>query len=203
MEIRIGSKGKTIIERFFTDTLFAEARIIEDSRVDMRYLVTRREKAFLRKAENIELMVLVSLNSNEINLVELVTKLFKDFQLTDGEGKKFMQKKAFRVGWIMCSDSGGIYLWEALETPEHRRLQGAAHAFSIVNSVTGAVCFSPGAVENRRVGELLISLSEELKGSFAGQNMQDSRAKRKIESTISIFFIMLNARLSRMRARVK
>lgn len=198
MEIRMGSKGKTIIERFFTDTLFEQARIIEDSAVDMRYLVTKREKAFLRKAEKIELMVLVSLDSTEINFVELVTKLLKDFQLTDSQAKKALQKKVFRVGWIVCSDSGGIYLWEALETPEHRRLQGATHSFAVVNSVTAAVCFSPGAVENRYVGERLVSLSEDLKTSFTGENKQDFQSKREIESTVSIFFSILTSRLSRM-----
>lgn len=203
MEIRIGSKGKNLIEHFFIETLFKDAQIVRASSVDMRYIVTKRKKILLRNAQAIELMVLISLESNEINFVELVQKLLKDFYMTDRDGENKAQKKAFRVGWIVCSDSGGIYLWEALETAEHRRLQGAAHAFAVVNSVTAAVCFSPGALENRRVSERLISLSEELKGSFFGFADNQNRGKRQVESLLGSFFMILGHRLSRMRPELR
>ena len=203
MENRTGSKRITIIEGFFRETFFAKARIVENSPLDMRYLVTKRKTLFMRNAESIELMVLVSLESNEINFVELVKQLLIDFHFTDGQNERKLSKKSFRVGWIMCSDSGGIYLWEALETKEHRRLQGAAHAFTVVNSVTGAVCFTPGAIENRRVGDTLRLLSEKLKGSFFNNCEKQNKGKREVESVITDLYIIISQRLSRMRAAVK
>ncbi len=63
--------------------------------------------------------------------------------------------------WLVCSDRGGIYLYEAIATKENARSIPFRNGFVIINSGDGTVSFGPGHEKNgrfsRRMADLLDS----------------------------------------------
>lgn len=77
-------------------------------------------------------------------------------------GKKASGKRINLVDcdWFICSERGGIYLYEAIATPEHRSFAGMRNRFVVLNLGTGAVSFGPGDERNAAMSDRLSALLE-------------------------------------------
>ena len=51
--------------------------------------------------------------------------------------------------WLVCSPSGGIYLYELLDTASNRKRGVTRNRFVVVNTCDGTVSFGPGDGRNR------------------------------------------------------
>jgi hypothetical protein len=70
------------------------------------------------------------------------------------------RKSAARCEWFICSDRGGIYLHEAIDTKRHRSYSKWHSRFTVLNTGDGTVTLSPGHAKNR-------GLTDELKEILA------------------------------------
>ena len=57
--------------------------------------------------------------------------------------------------WLIASDHGGIYLHEAIDTKENRRLKSLSSRFVVMNTGDGAVSFGPGHRDNGAASETM------------------------------------------------
>ncbi len=83
------------------------------------------------------------------------------------------RKSAARCDWFICSDRGGIYLHEAIDTTQHRTYLKWHNRFTVLNTSDGTVTLSPGHAKNR-------GLTNELKDILvtAYQQPRDITIKR-------------------------
>lgn len=59
------------------------------------------------------------------------------------------RKSTARCDWFICSDRGGIYLHEAIDTKQHRAYLSWHNRFTVLNTSDGTVTLSPGHAKNR------------------------------------------------------
>lgn len=155
----------------FRESLFVDAREVTVNDARLRYVVTDSRSSFFGRdlffgrRRTYRVLVLAELASNEIHFQHLASKLIQALAIGTEE------KSFVRASWIVISQSGGIYLHEALNVPENRRVSGKLetfgksglavmrNSFAVVNALSGAVCLSPGAKENWMLSEQLRELN--------------------------------------------
>lgn len=121
---------------------------------ELRMLPVRLKPAFLGLANTVEAAAYVRLDTNEIAFREAADRILS------AVGDALPGKKGrIRCNWFVCSESGGIYLYEAIAVKDHTRFKNMINRFVVVNSINGTVSFGPGHIENtpysRRLAEVL------------------------------------------------
>lgn len=115
----------------------------------LRFRVNRARKGLLSPRYSFDVDAILTLAGTELNFQQGADALLEELAR---EGKTMGQ-----VGcrWIVCSDRGGIYLYEALATKENRRYRGMSNRFMVLDPLDGTISFGPGHLENRGHSEAL------------------------------------------------
>ncbi len=121
---------------------------------ELRMLPARFKPALFGLSNTVDVTAYVRLDTNEIAFREAAGRIMSAV----GEA---LSGKAGRIrcNWFVCSESGGIYLYEAIAVKEHIRGKNMINRFVVVNSINGTVSFGPGHLENapysRRLADVL------------------------------------------------
>lgn len=118
----------------------------------------------------LSLRTLVCLNGDEINFISMKNAILQQ-PLFEGTriGRIF-------CSWLVLSDRGGVYLYEALAQKEHLRCSGMTNRFLVINTEDGSFSFGPGHILNREYSETMQDLLSRIK------NIPPAVFTRKFES---------------------
>lgn len=120
-------------------------------------IVVSRRKQRITGRTIVFMRVLVCLRGNEINFYSMKTAVL---QHPDLAGERIHR---INCNWMVLSDHGGIYLYEALALKEQVRCSGMRNRFLVVNSEDGSFSFGPGHVLNREYTEIMQDLLARMK----------------------------------------
>jgi hypothetical protein len=126
---------------FSTDTAEVYCRII------------RTGKGLFRR--KLEVNALIAMKSDEINFHQVADTLLKTLLTVDSE-----KKAGVTCRWIVCSDRGGIYLFEAIATKDNITYKNLKSQFVVLNSLDGTVSFGPGHILNGRYSDRMREMIE-------------------------------------------
>jgi hypothetical protein len=134
---------------------FDAESLIDNRQYELRVKVIDRKRSFFHPFAAPGLSVLVILHTSEIPFQEMAGHINRHFVSGQIKGAQS------RCCWFICSDRGGIYLHESIETKENRKYLGMKNRFIVLNSGNGSVSFGPGHVRNRPVSERMRLLLEQ------------------------------------------
>lgn len=126
---------------FSTDTAEVYCRIIG------------RGKGLFRP--KMEANALLVMKSDEINFHQVADTLLKNLLTVDSE-----KKTEVTCRWIVCSDRGGIYLFEAIATKDNIAHKKLKSRFVVLNSLDGTISFGPGHILNGRYSDRMREMIE-------------------------------------------
>ena len=101
-----------------------------------------------------ELLVLLILRGDEINFPEIAGRIAEDLSRR-GEPRFSVEAR-----WIVSSDRGGIYLYEAMATKENRKFGPMRSRFMVLDHADGTVSLGPGHLDNERFSRAMAYLIE-------------------------------------------
>ena len=121
-----------------------DIKCISDSRdFELHYRIVQITKHAFLPMPRPALEALMILKSNEINFHKIANELLKN--IPDVVAAK---KRRINCTWLICSERGGIYLFEAIATKENIKYGKMKNKFIILNSCDGTVSFGPGHIKN-------------------------------------------------------
>ncbi len=103
-----------------------------------------RKRNPLTGSWTVTVRVLAWLKTSEIRFDEMSAALSDAVRNVPGE-----RIARVRSSWLVSSPSGGIYLYELFDTPDHRRRGVLRNRFIVLNTCDGTVSFGPGNELNR------------------------------------------------------
>jgi len=129
--------------------------ILENEHVSVEISVENKSSSSLFKKTNYVVSIMVVFKTTEIMFLEL-QKAAYNYLL------KFKQEKIGKVTatWFVCSEQGGIYLYEVLAVKEYRKYLTMTNRFIVINSLSGTVSFGPGHMYNHEISEKIHKLLE-------------------------------------------
>jgi hypothetical protein len=116
--------------------------LIGNSKYEISYRITRVRKAFIVSRHTYYADILLHLLLDEINFMEIAEHVKNDIEKQDRHVNRII------CNWIVLSNRGGIYLYEAIASKENKKCGIMANHFMIINSEDGTVSFGPGHGEN-------------------------------------------------------
>ncbi len=111
---------------------------------NLSFRETSRKRNSLTGSWTVTVRVLAWLKTAEIRFDEMSASLVSAVANVPGQ-----RIARVRCSWLVSSPSGGIYLYELFDTPEHRRRGVLRNRFFILNTCDGTVSFGPGNGLNR------------------------------------------------------
>ena len=129
--------------------------ILDNEHVSVEISVENKSSSSLFKKTNYVVSIMVVFKTTEIMFLEL-QKAAYNYLL------KFKQEKIGKVTatWFVCSEQGGIYLYEVLAVKEYRKYLTMTNRFIVINSLSGTVSFGPGHMYNHEISEKIHKLLE-------------------------------------------
>jgi len=106
------------------------------------YRVNRERKSILSSRSSFDVDAFLMLAGKDIDFREAAEALLAG--LAEGSGKT----GRVRCSWIIGSEHGGIYLYEAVATKENLRYGPMASRFMVVDVLDGTISFGPGHMKN-------------------------------------------------------
>lgn len=106
----------------------------------------------------ISMSAMVLLYTKEINFQKLADKVIET--VTNSHR---ITSRHISCTWLFCSESGGIYLHEAIATKENKRHKGMRNRFVVVNTLNGTVSFGPGHRDNQKASDTIRALFDKSK----------------------------------------
>lgn len=126
------------LHRYFNGT-----PLIANRGYELSYRVTGTRRSLFGGVDSRNADALLILFTSEINFPEIADHLLADLERS---GRKI---RSISCNWIVCSERGGIYLFEAISTKENRKYKSMRNKFLILNTEDGTVSFGPGHIENQ------------------------------------------------------
>lgn len=117
--------------------------LVANRRYEVSYRVTGRKKSLFGGRDSYTVDALLLLLTSEINFPEIADRLLAGIERSGGK------IRTVSCNWIVCSERGGIYLYEAIATKENRKYRAMRSKFLILNTEDGTVSFGPGHIENQ------------------------------------------------------
>jgi hypothetical protein len=145
------------LHRYFGGTV-----LIANQGYEVSYRITGTKKSLFDDRNSYNIDVLLFLFSSEINFQEIADHVIADIER---RGKKI---KALACNWVVCSERGGIYLYEAISTDENRKYKSMRNKFLILNTDDGTVSFGPGHIENQGHTNMMRFLIDNYRGMAEG-----------------------------------
>ena len=127
-------------------------------RYEVKIKIARAGKMFFGLMPFCEIHVLVMLRTSEIPFQEIAEEAVR--QLNSSESLRFARKTHKTINWFVCSDKGGIYLYEALATKENKAFGKIKNTFIIINTDNGTISLGPGHPKNGTLSDSMRSLLE-------------------------------------------
>lgn len=118
------------------------------------YRVNRVRKSILSSRPSFEVDAFLMLSGKDIDFREGAEALLA------GLAAGGLKIGRVRCNWIVGSEHGGIYLYEAIATKENRRYGHMANRFMILDVLDGTVSFGPGHIANQDCSEAMRYLIE-------------------------------------------
>lgn len=123
--------------------LFQSACPISSAGYDIAFQKIVRGERFCFFPGKGSLNALLLLKSSEIDFQSISEDLLRSPEIADeARGRKI------RCNWLVCSERGGIYLFEAIATKENRSRGNMRNRFIVLNTGDGTVSFGPGHEKN-------------------------------------------------------
>jgi len=129
--------------------------ILNNEKVSVEISIQNKSSSLLFKKANYILNIVVFFKTTEIMFLE-AQKAVYNYLIT------FKQEKIGKVtaNWFVCSEQGGIYLYEVLGVKEYRKYLTMKNRFIVINSISGTVSFGPGHLDNHEISEKIHMLLE-------------------------------------------
>lgn len=127
--------------------------MLDTEKAAVQVVVRSTTTALLSKKINCGIDILLVLKTNEIVFAEAQKTVF-DY-VTRYARDKIGSVKA---NWFICSDQGGIYLYEILAAKQNRDYSTMHNKIIILNSMSGSVSFGPGHRYNKGISEKVHAL---------------------------------------------
>jgi hypothetical protein len=124
---------------------------------ELLYRVKTINKGIL-SGTRISISAMVLLHNKEINFQNLASKIIETVKNAHNIGSRHIS-----CTWLFCSESGGIYLHEAIATKENRRHKGMRNRFVVINTLNGTVSFGPGHKDNQKTSDTIRALFDKSK----------------------------------------
>lgn len=128
---------------------------LQTERYELKIKIIHTKKKLFGLASFCEVNVLVFLRTNEIPFQEIAGHVAKQIDASDA-----IRKIRKRINWFVCSDKGGIYLYEALATKKNISFGKMKSRFIIINTDNGTVSLGPGHPKNGMLSDTIRSLLE-------------------------------------------
>jgi len=134
---------------------FGAGPLIEMDTQDIGVRILDVRRSFPGCGTTVEVAALVFLHASEIRFQETESLIREAVREKAGD-------KKIRVvcDWFVCSERGGIYLFEALASRENIQSSKMKNRFAVFNSYSGTVSFGPGHIRNTGASEKLTTLLE-------------------------------------------
>lgn len=129
---------------------------IQSDKYDLYIKILNKRKSIFGLSILYQVNVLVILYTNEIPFQEIANCVEK--RISDVATEK---KYRTICNWFVCSEQGGIYLYEAISTKENVYFKNMKNIFTIFNTCNGNVSFGPGHVHNMVISEKIGILLEQ------------------------------------------
>jgi hypothetical protein len=143
--------------RIMLDTVlkeyFENGRAFSTDTAEVYCRIIGRGKGLFRP--KMEANALIVMKSDEINFHQIADALLKNLRPVDSE-----KKTGVTCRWIVCSDRGGIYLFEAIATKDNITYKNLKSRFVVLNSLDGTVSFGPGHILNGRYSDRMREMIE-------------------------------------------
>jgi hypothetical protein len=123
----------------------------------LAYRETGAKAGLLGSSLSLEVDALLTLRGNSIDFEAAAQRLESTLAAAHA-GKKLSR---LTVRWVVSSDHGGIYLYEAIATKENTRRGLMRNRFIVVNDVDGVFSFGPGHAQNKPYSEAMATLIED------------------------------------------
>jgi len=132
--------------------------LFTNQRYEVSYRITRARKAALGDKYTYNIDVLLLLFTREINFQEIVDHVIADIERQEKSIKSIIGN------WIICSERGGIYLYEAVSTKDNRRYKATRNRFFVLNTEDGTISLGPGHIENQGHTKMMKYLIDNYRG---------------------------------------
>lgn len=138
---------------------FSGVSIARSASYNLSYREISRRKNPFTGSSTVTVRALALLKTAEIRFEEMSSSL-----LAAARGVSGGRIARVRVSWLVCSPSGGIYLYELLDAPAFRKRGRTRNRFIVLNTCDGTVSFGPGNALNRPFSERLREFIEAAPG---------------------------------------
>ena len=133
-------------------------------RYELKIKTVIESKKLFGLASFCEINVLVILHTNEIPFREIADAVVKQINGSDtleiARKARKPLKTVTSLNWFVCSDKGGIYLYEALATKENIHYAKMKNRFIVINTENGTISLGPGHPKNAILSDTMRSLIE-------------------------------------------
>ena len=137
---------------------FDSIALVANREYEISYRITGTRRSLFGGKDSYNIDVLLLLFTSEINFQGIADHVIADIERP---GRKI---KTISCNWIVCSERGGIYLYEAISTKENRRYRSTHNRFLILNTEDGTVSFGPGHIENQGQTNMMKFLIDNYRG---------------------------------------
>jgi hypothetical protein len=132
-------------------TWFGKTNISRDAQYELYYVVTGESRPLFFMRPRITVYSLLILNTRTVPFTGAADTLLSELNTT----------AHIKCRWLVSSEGGGIYLYEAVATKSHALWRNMRNSFLVINSNDGTVSFGPGhrlnASYTERLNELVVN----------------------------------------------
>jgi len=143
-----------MIEKAIKEYFHCESSLMTP-RYEVKIKVTRTGKMIFGLLPFCEANVLLFLRTSEIPFQEIAAEVAG---LINASAALRDSRKT--LNWFVCSDMGGIYLYEALATKENKSFGKMKNKFIVINTGNGTISLGPGHPKNGVLSDMMWSLLE-------------------------------------------
>jgi hypothetical protein len=123
--------------------LFQSVCPVSSRGYEIAFRKIERGRRFFFSSKKVSLNVLLLLKSDIIDFQSISEDLKRA-----AENPNETRGGKVRCNWLVCSERGGIYLFEAIATKENKSRGNMRNRFVVLNTGDGTVSFGPGHEKN-------------------------------------------------------
>ena len=129
--------------------------VLNNSLYLVAYKVHKSRKTILGNKRIFNIDALLVLKTNEINFTGIVGIVHNDIIKRHN-----YENIGILCNWLVCSERGGIYLYEAISTKENQLIGNIKNSYMILNIIDGTMSFGPGHIKNQEYSRIFNYLIE-------------------------------------------
>jgi hypothetical protein len=118
---------------------------VSSSNYEISFKKMESRPLFFLPSRILTLNALLILKTDEIDFQSISNDIRRANESENDE-----RRRKIRCNWLVCSDRGGIYLFEAIATKENKSRGNMKNRFIVLNTGDGTISFGPGHENNMR-----------------------------------------------------